>query len=199
MMHPCAELRYIPAEKGFGVVATECIPKGTITWVADALDQHFTEAQLAGFDVAYRRILDKYCYRDAQGLYILCWDIARYVNHSYQSNCLTTPYNFELAVRDILPGEELTDDYGYLNVDEPLYFPPEAGTERTAVYPDDLLRFHEQWDRQLMEAFACYAAVAQPLAPFVESCFQPVVAAVGAGRRRADSILNCYYRPGNRR
>jgi len=60
----------------------------------------------------YKEILLKYCYRNNKGHFVLCWDISRYVNHSFKSSCVSTAYDFEIAVRDIYPGEELKDDYG---------------------------------------------------------------------------------------
>ena len=68
------------------------------------------------------------------------------------SNCLTTAYDFEIAIRDIFPGEQLTDDYGYLNINTPFYAYDE-GLERKVVYPDDLLRYYEDWDKTLGRTF----------------------------------------------
>src|SRR4051812_18240825 len=104
MIHPNTELRFISPEKGYGVVATQLIPKGTITWVLDPLDQEFTAEEIAKMPARIRKILDTYTYRDNKGHFIMCWDNARFVNHSYHSNCLSTAYNFELAIRDIYPG-----------------------------------------------------------------------------------------------
>ena len=42
MIHPKTELQFINKEIGYGVVATEFIPAGTITWVLDKLDREFT-------------------------------------------------------------------------------------------------------------------------------------------------------------
>jgi uncharacterized protein len=196
MIHPHTELRFISEEKGYGVVATQFIPRGTITWAFDPLDRIFNEAQLHKLPPTFRDILHKYCYRDHEGQYVLCWDHARFVNHSFQSNCISTAYNLELAVRDIYPGEELTDDYGYLNVTEPLYFPREAGSSRTAVMPDDLLHYHVAWDAQLRFAFRNYNRVKQPLAFLIEEKFRNKVNDVAAGTKEMDSILNCYYAGG---
>ncbi len=195
MIHPDTELRFISREKGFGVVATKRIPIGTITWAFDALDQVFTQEQIAVMDAPYQAILDKYCYRDHDGRDVLCWDHARFVNHSFHSSCISTAYNFELAVRDILPGEELTDDYGYLNLSEPWDCLPEPGSERTQVRPDDLLHFHEQWDAQLVEAFRTFNSVDQPLAWLIEERLRKKVQDVAAGLAPMDSILGCYYNP----
>ena len=193
MIHPDTELRFISPDKGYGVVATKLIPKGTITWAFDVLDQIFTPEVFHALDDRYRDILDKYCYRDHEGLYILCWDNARFVNHSFRSSCISTAYNFELAVRDIHPGEEITDDYGYLNVEEAWDSLPEPGTTRTQVRPDDLLHFHDEWDAKLIEAFTHYNSVDQPLAWLIEEQFRSKVAEVAAGKSQMDSIINCYY------
>ena len=110
---------------------------------------------------------DKYAYRNQFGHYIICWDSGKYVNHSFNSNCVSTAYDFELAVRDIEPGEELTDDYGYLNVTHPFDCLPEHGSQRTRVYPDDLLNYYYIWDAKLIDAFQSFLSVDQPLNWFI--------------------------------
>jgi len=193
MIHPDTELRFISPEVGYGVVATKFIPKGTITWILDPLDQAFTCEQIQAMDQAFREQINKYTYRDNQGNFILCWDHSRFVNHSFHSNCITTAYNFELAVRDIYPGEELTDDYGYLNVTEPFECLPEPGTNRTMVMPDDLLHYHKEWDAKLIEAFKHFNKVHQPFLELFDRTYRDRVLDVAAGRAKMDSILNCYY------
>ena len=42
MIHPNTELKYISSEVGYGVVATEFIPAGTVTWILDKLDREFS-------------------------------------------------------------------------------------------------------------------------------------------------------------
>ncbi|HAV55880.1 MAG TPA: SET domain-containing protein-lysine N-methyltransferase, partial [Aequorivita sp.] len=44
MIHPKTELKFISDQIGYGVVATEFIPAGTITWALDDLDREFTPA-----------------------------------------------------------------------------------------------------------------------------------------------------------
>jgi hypothetical protein len=193
VIHPDTELRFISPEKGYGVVATKPIPKGTITWVLDDLDQHFTGEEIARMAPHYQEILYKYCYRDPRGLFVLCWDNARCVNHSFRSNCISTAYNFEIAVRDIAAGEELTDDYGYLNLWEPFHAAPEEGSERTTVYPDDLLHYHGEWDAQLKAAFPNLAHVSQPLQHFLDEETRRVAHAIATGVQEMESTLHCYY------
>jgi SET domain-containing protein len=193
MIHPDTELRFISPEIGLGVVATKFIPKGTITWVFDSLDQLISPQELEAAHPLQRVFLEKYCYRDHDGDYVLCGDHSRFVNHSFRSSCMSTAYDCEVAVRDIHPGEELTDDYGYLNPSEPFDCVPELGSTRTQVLPDDLLNFHAEWDAQLEDAFQYINQVEQPLLPLLAPEHRRKVLAVAAGEVPMDSILNCYY------
>ena len=72
MIHPHTELQFINETIGYGVFATRLIPKGTITWVLDPLDQRFDEAYITALNPLLRERMLKYCYRDHQGQYILC-------------------------------------------------------------------------------------------------------------------------------
>ncbi len=193
MMHPHTELRFINESIGYGVFATKLIPKGTITWVLDELDQKFDESYVFSLDPLLQERLIKYCYRDNEGKYILCWDIARYVNHSFNSSCIATPYKFEVAARDIYPGEELTDDYGYFNLDRPFYCFPEPGCSRTRVMPNDILRYYKEWDQKAADAMRYFNRVEQPLKHLIEHKFIDKVNAIALGKERMDSILLCYY------
>ena len=192
MIHPDTELRFISPEIGFGVVATKKIPKGTITWVQDDLDQVFTPRQVQRMGSRMQQLIDTYCFRNRKGQFVLCWDHARFVNHSFNSNCLSTCYDFEFAVRDILPGEQLTDDYGYLNVSHP-FQPIDEGTERKVVYRDDVLRMAPAWDQLLQETFPLMTSVDQPLSDLLSPRTRNTALAIAQGRRRADSIASLYH------
>jgi hypothetical protein len=163
MVHPHTELRFVNPQIGWGVFATRLIPKGTIVWALDALDQRFTPEQVAALPEHARRQLDVYSYTDGRGRRILCWDHARFFNHSCAANCLSVGYDFELAIRDIQPGDELTDDYGTLNPADP--FPCACGHAscRGKVLPDDMLRHGEAWNEAARVAFFLIPSVAQPL------------------------------------
>lgn len=192
MIHPDTELRYINSEVGYGVVATKFIPKGTITWVSDKLDREFTPDEIAALDPIYQDILGKYCFRDKLGNYILCWDNARYVNHSFNSNCLGTAYDFEVAIRDIQPGEEMTDDYGYLNLTTP-FRARDEGRRRKTVYPDDLAKYWKVWDKKLLSAFKYIPKVQQPLSVLIAPETWDTCCQVAAGQQEMISILTCLY------
>lgn len=194
MMHPDTELRFINEAIGYGVFASRDIPAGTITWAQDHLDQEFTPARVRTLGHNYAEILDKYCFRNQRGNWILCWDHARFVNHSFNSNCLTTAYNFEVAIRDIAAGEELTDDYGYLNVSRP-FRPHDEGVRRKIVYPDDLLRFHPVWDRKLLAVWDRIPQREQALLPYIEERHWKSVVRIARGQKQMPSILECYAGP----
>ena len=192
MIHPATELRFINNEIGYGVVATAFIPKGTIVWALDELDREFTLEEILDFDPIYQEVLWKYCFRDSTGNFVLCWDHERFINHSFRSNCLSTAYDFELAVRDIHPGEELTNDYGYLNLPKP-FRAKDEGTRRKHVYPDDLLRYHPVWDKQLLAAFRYLTAVPQPLRALLSDSTWKMSCQIANGEVRMASILSIYF------
>jgi len=192
MIHPKTELKFISNEVGYGVVATEFIPAGTITWVFDKLDREFTPEDLETLEAIYQNILDTYTFRNNKGNYVLCWDNGRYVNHSFNSNCLTTAYDFEIAIRDIHPGEQLTDDYGYLNIPRP-FRGIDEGTRRKIVYPDDLLRYYKVWDRKLLTVFKKITSHQQLLGELLDPKMWEEINAVVAGKKPMDSILKNYY------
>ena len=192
MMHPDTELRFINQKVGYGVVATKFIPEGTITWVQDDLDHVFYNSQVEKLHPKSAQMLEKYAFRNRFGDLVLCWDLAKYVNHSFNSNCFSTAYGFEIAVRDIQVGEELTDDYGYLNLDE-VFEPFRENTSRTKVYPDDLVNYHKEWDGILQKSIQKFEKVYQPLIDLVSEGVQLELQKILLGEKEMDSILNLYY------
>jgi len=167
MIHPDTELRFANPQIGYGVFATRVIPRGTITWVRDRLDQAFTPAAIAQLPPVYHNTVLKYSFIDGSGRFVLCWDHARFVNHSCNPTCRSAGYDFEVAVRDIAPGEELTDDYGSLNLEYD--FDCSCGLRecRRRIRPDDLLSFADNWDRIVAEPFRLIPTVNQPLWQFL--------------------------------
>lgn len=193
-MHPDTKLKWISDQKGFGVVATALIPKGTITWVQDELDIVFPPDKPDDLKPLTRELFEKYSFRNNMGEYILCWDVAKYMNHSFRSNCLSTAYNFEVAIRDIQKGEELTDDYGYLNLTES-FVPEDEGTDRKIVQPDDILKCYKKWDETLDPLFPVITEMEQPLFNLLSDSVQEEVMKVAKGEKKMLSTKNLYYQP----
>lgn len=192
MIHPHTELRYISPEVGYGVVATQFIPAGTITWVLDKLDREFTPKDFQKLEPIYQDILETYTFRNNKGNLVLCWDHGRYVNHSFNSNCLTTAYDFEIAIRDINIGEQLTDDYGNLNISSP-FRGIEEGTKRKVVYPDDLLKYHKVWDKKINKVFPDIGKVPQALKELISKDVWKEIDDVLNKKVEMKSILTNYY------
>lgn len=192
MIHPHTELRFISKEIGYGVVATEFIPAGTITWVQDKLDREFTKDQFNKLDSIYQDILETYTYTNNKGNRVLCWDNGRFVNHSFNSNCLSTAYDCELAIRDIEKGEQLTDDYGYLNINKP-FRGVDEGTKRKIVYPDDLKKYYISWDKKLERVYPKILHVEQPLRVVFSKSNWHQIEKIASGKQKPSSILLNYY------
>lgn len=192
MIHPKTELKFINEVVGYGVVATSFIPAGTITWVLDKFDREFSPKEVEKLEPIYQNILETYTYRNNKGNYVLCWDLGRFVNHSFNSNCLTTAYDFEIAIRDIHPGEQLTDDYGYLNISEP-FKGIDEGTKRKTVYPDDLVKYYKVWDKKIEKVFGKITEHDQPLKALINDSLWLKIEDIIKGKKPLDSILKNYY------
>lgn len=190
MIHPDSELRFVSASIGYGLFATRLIPKGTITWVADPLDQIVSPLALGAMPEMVRTQALKYSYLNGGGNRILCWDHGRFVNHSCAAACLSPGFDFEIAVRDIQPGEEFTDDYGALNLEEPFNCLCGVPHCRGQVLPDDPLRHATVWDGLVAAAFPYIQCVAQPLWELVRE--KDEVRQVLAGKQQPPSGLRHY-------
>lgn len=195
MLHPHTEVKFIDPIKGYGVVATAFIPKGTITWVMDPLDRSITPDEAEKITGPMREVLEKYSYRNAQGNHILCWDHTKYMNHSFNPNCMLTPLNFEIAIRDIQIGEELTNDYGFLNLPESFTVSKEKGTKRTSVGPEDILLQYKIWDRKIKASSRLISAVEQPLKPYFNEELWEKAIRISMGAEKMPSIMHLYYDP----
>lgn len=192
MIHPHTQLRFISEEIGHGVFASKPIPAGTITWIRDPLDRELTPEEVAQLAPVCRPALETYSYRNQHGNYVLCWDMARYMNHSFRPNCMTTAYGFEVAVKNIRAGEQLTNDYGSLNIIEP-FRPSDEGTRRKTVYPDDLLRYHSRWDQTLRKVLVKVVHREQPLRELLSEETWLKLREIADGKTPPESIRTNYF------
>ncbi|MEZ4340460.1 MAG: SET domain-containing protein [Sandaracinaceae bacterium] len=115
MLHPSTRLSWISDAVGYGVRATRRIPKGTILWALDPLDRVFGPQEVQHLGEGLWPVLETYSYVNGSGKRVLCWDHGRFMNHSCEPVSLSPGVDFELAVRDIEEGEEITCDYTSLN------------------------------------------------------------------------------------
>jgi len=166
MLHPHTELRLVSEEIGYGVFATKPIPKGTILWVLCDLDIVFKPGHAKRLPAPYQAIIDKYAYDDADGNCILCWDNGRMLNHNCDPSMLGVGTDYEIAVRDIAKGEEITCDYGELNLTESMECLCGGPHCRGAVHGEDPKFMWRQWDDIVAKVLPLAAKVDQPLLKF---------------------------------
>jgi len=104
---------------GIGVHTAVPLPAGTRIWhFEEGVDWMIEPEALTRFPEPYQGRLRAYCYLDADsGLYVLCGDNGKYMNHSFAPNCIDPPGESTITVRDIAAGEELTCDYRMFDAD----------------------------------------------------------------------------------
>lgn len=168
MIHPSTELRFVSPEIGYGVFAKEFIPKGTIVYVKDSLEIEVTPKKYAKLDEYARGVVDKYSYRDERGYRIVSWDFAKYVNHSCSRNTISTGYGFEIALRDIEPNEEVTDEYAIFNLEQNFECGCGAKNCRKHISPSDFDVLFGKWDEEIKEAMKHYKDSEQALEKYIE-------------------------------
>ncbi|MBN1119149.1 MAG: SET domain-containing protein-lysine N-methyltransferase [Bacteroidales bacterium] len=168
MIHPSTELRHISDAIGNGVFATKFIPEGTLVYVKDALEITISREEFKNHIPEMQVIIDKYSYVDENGNLILSWDIGKFVNHCCNFNTISTGYGFEIAVRDIFPGEEITDEYGVFNLESEMYLCCKHKNCRGILKPSDFDDNYQKWDKIIQKSLKKVFEVEQPLFPFLE-------------------------------
>jgi len=183
VIHPNTELHFINHKKGRGVFATKAIPKGTLTYVKDALEVVIEQGDKRLSDPLYKELIETYSFIDSDGKRILSWDHAKYVNHCCQCNTMSTGYGFEIAIRDISIGEEITDEYSMFNFPSHIQLHCDKSPCRKFITSDDLKQYYKEWDEIVKSALNQFQKVDQPLSSFL--C------------RKTEALLNEYIKNGN--
>jgi hypothetical protein len=163
MLHPHTRLQHISDAVGYGIFATRDIPAGTIVYIRDSLEIAVSPAQFAAHSPEMRAVIDKYSYIDERGDRIVSWDLAKYVNHCCQCNTISTGYGFEMALRDIATGEQLTDEYGIFNLDIKMELVCDRPGCRKRIGPGDFDRYYPEWDAKIRPVLPRLFGVDQPL------------------------------------
>jgi len=106
---------------GYGLIAQEFIPRGTIIWrFQPGFDVVIPEAEIERLSPAARDQVLYYAYFDKQNhSFILSSDDDRFTNHSDEPNSTSKAHcdgDFVVAIRDIQPGEEITINYREIGV-----------------------------------------------------------------------------------
>ena len=174
MLHPANQVRFVNQEIGYGVFATEPIPKGTVVAAEDPFSIQITPDKFASLNVKFREIVRFYGYVNIEGNGVVDWDNSKYMNHSCNYNVLSTAYKVCIAIRDIAVGEEITLDYALLEA----YFKPKDRTRqvcncnsqncRKDIFYVKYENHYKIWFSLTNEAFNCALAVKQPLFDFLD-------------------------------
>jgi uncharacterized protein len=97
---------------GVGLYAATDLPSGFVIWeFSEGVDWRITPAELMLFPEPFQTKLRHYLYQEESGVYVLCGDNAKYMNHSDEPNCDDTGGEHTVTCRAIKAGEELTCDY----------------------------------------------------------------------------------------
>lgn len=193
MIHPHTRIQHINDEIGYGVFATQLLRKGTIIYVKDCLEIEILPKDFDNYTLGMKEHIEKYSYMDERGIRVLSWDFAKYVNHCCQPNTLSTAYGFDIAVQDILIGEEITCDYGTLNVDEEMNLTCQKPGCRGILKPSDFENYYPNWDMKIKSALAQFSESHQPLLPFVEVNYAEELDEYFADPNQYKSILNLKF------
>jgi hypothetical protein len=170
MLIPWTTLSTVDERIGLGVHADRPIPAGTLIWVEDALDIRIPAQTVRDLRGPMRDAVYHAAYRpQGADYYLLCWDGAKYFNHSCEPNCLSLSPAIEIAVRDIAAGEQLTNDYAYFGLEPWERFDCRCGARACAgtlnLMPDAASA--RQHQRLIDCARRRASRVEQPLAPLL--------------------------------
>ncbi len=108
---------------GIGLFADQFIKKGTVIWkFQPGFDLRVDKKALNKLSKPAKKQFLRYAYLNPDThKYVLCFDDARFFNHSENPNCIDVPSDdkegLTVAARDIKKGEELTCNYKDFDAD----------------------------------------------------------------------------------
>lgn len=163
MLHPDTHVRWINERLGNGVFATSRIPAGTITWIFDERDSLVPSSTYVGLPDDVRQTIDQFGFSYIRDFVIVCGDDARFMNHSCDANCHPVGPWTEMAIRDICPGEQLTNDYRMFIYDET--FACSCGRTDCAgeIKAHSSAQILKSWKRRVEPLLGLISTVPQPL------------------------------------
>jgi uncharacterized protein len=167
MIHPLARLLPAAEHIGDGMFATGPIPRGTIVWTQDCLDQVFSPEAFDALPPALHEAVDRYAHLDAERNRILCWDEGRYINHDCNPSLRGVGPWFQVARRDLVAGDQLTCDYAECNVHPALHCSCDTSLCRGKIHASDLVELGPGWDAEARDLAAVAATLDQPLWPYL--------------------------------
>ena len=97
---------------GVGVFSEDHIPQGAVVWQwHEGIDRRIAPDVVEALPPFCQDFLKRYGWIEG-GQYTICIDNERFINHSDTPNCVFSEDGTQaIAARDILAGEEITQDY----------------------------------------------------------------------------------------
>ncbi|WP_320005905.1 SET domain-containing protein [Maridesulfovibrio sp.] len=194
MIHPDTTVRTVSHQLGNGVFATRDIPCGTVVVVRDEYDLCLPYGDFQKLPEMVRQKMETHVYHDKDGMLVLSWDHARFMNHSCSCNTMMTDYRLEIAVRDIYAGEQITTEYGLLNVQEPYDIHCGCDGCRKRLKPDDIDNYGKVWDEMIKAALLTIPDVPQPLWDMVTPDIKNRLEALRLDTDQYSSVQNLKWR-----
>ncbi|WP_319778778.1 SET domain-containing protein [Maridesulfovibrio sp.] len=194
MIHPDTIVRTVSPLLGNGVFAIRDIPCGTVMVVRDEFDICLPYDDFQKLPDIIRESMETHVYHDREGTLVLSWDHARFMNHSCCSNTMMTDYNLEIAIRDIRAGEQITTEYGLLNVQEPYEIHCGCDGCRKQLRPDDIDKYGNDWDELIKAALLSIPDVSQPLWDMVTPDIKHRLEELRLDKNKYSSVQNLKWR-----
>jgi hypothetical protein len=163
MIHPDTTIKTINPAIGKGVFALKDIPKGTIMVARDPFDIVIEEKKFNILPSVLKDSLETYMYRDKFKNFVLSWDHAKYMNHSCCANTMMTDYDLEITVKDIKAGQEITTEYGLLNILDSYEICCGCKNCRKILKTNDIETYGDLWDEIIKESLLLINKADQPL------------------------------------
>lgn len=170
MLHPDCYLKFINDKVGYGIFAKKFIPKGTLIWVIDKLDQVVTPEEFGLLPECYVPTFMWFSFLDINSNYVLCWDSGKFINHHCDPTCSGSEFGFDIAIKDIQVDEEITDDYTRFIPKQHHAFKCECNANNC----QEFIKFgytieqNREWQVALKSAVSEYATVEQKLVIFLQ-------------------------------
>ena len=107
---------------------------------------------------------------------------------------MSTGYGFEIALRDIQAGEQITDEYGIFNLVEGMSLLCSEPGCRGCIRPEDFDDYYSQWDDPILATLPYFNTVEQPLYPLVDAPTQASLERFLGGQAPYRSVYALRYR-----
>jgi SET domain-containing protein len=103
---------------GMGLFAGTDLPAGSVIWeFTEGVDWRMPREDVDSLPEPYRSRFRHYVYLDETGVFVLCGDNAKFMNHSDNPNCEDPDREHTVTLRAIRAGEELTCDYRQIDLE----------------------------------------------------------------------------------